>query len=102
MKLVFEAQGKQWNASAGDSLILDRLVGEVGDTVVFPHVMMTIDGDKVQVGTPYIEGQSVSAQIVRHLRAKKIRVLKFESKINYHVVQGHRQDQTEVRLVEAK
>ncbi|OIP97160.1 50S ribosomal protein L21 [Candidatus Wirthbacteria bacterium CG2_30_54_11] len=102
MKLVFEAQGKQWNASAGDSVILDRLEGKEGDIVEFPHVLMTIDGDKVQVGTPYVEGVTVKAQIVRNLRAKKIRVLKFESKINYHVVHGHRQDQTEVRLTESK
>ncbi|HNT29982.1 MAG TPA: 50S ribosomal protein L21 [bacterium] len=97
MKAVFVAQGKQIIAEAGDLLTIDRLP-ETEGSIQFSEVLAVIDGEKVTVGTPHVENASVQATVVKQTRGKKIRVLKYKNKINYHVVKGHRQDQTVVKI----
>ena len=98
MYAVFESGGKQHRVSQGDVLSLDRLAAEPGDEVTFETVMMVGDGDDMTIGKPFVPNGKVLAQVVRHERAKKIRVVKFKRRKNYLRRAGHRQDATVVKV----
>ena len=96
---VVRIQGKQHLVTAGQKLIVDRLPGKETDKVEFKEVLLTIDGDKVAVGQPLVKGAAVTAVITAQSRGEKIRVSKFKSKSRYRRVKGHRQFQTELKVV---
>jgi large subunit ribosomal protein L21 len=97
MYAVIRTGGKQYRVSQGDRLRVERLPGQVGDSLEFDQVLM-IGGDTVTVGKPLVSGAKVAAQIVAQDRAKKIIVYKFRRRKNYRRKQGHRQAYTEVRV----
>lgn len=92
MYAIFVTGGKQYRASEGDTIYVEKLVGEEGSEVVFDQVLLA--GDKV--GAPYVEGAKVTGTIEKQGRGKKIIVFKYKSKKNYHKKQGHRQAYTKV------
>ena len=96
---VVRIQGKQHLVTAGRPLIVDRFPGKEKDKVEFKEVLLTIDGDKVVVGQPLVKGAAVTAVITAQSRGEKIRVSKFKSKSRYRRVKGHRQWQTELKVV---
>lgn len=96
---IIEVQGKQFKVVPGQTIIVDRLEQEVGDTVEINQVLLKVDGEDIQVGTPYLEKVSLSAKIVEHLRGEKIRVATYKSKSRYRRVKGHRQEQTKLEIV---
>ena len=98
MFAVFESGGKQHRVSEGDVIRLERLSGAAGESVEFDHVLLVSEGDDVTVGTPYVEGGKVIAEVVDQGRADKIRVIKFKRRKNYLRRAGHRQQYTEVRI----
>lgn len=98
MFAVFSSGGKQHRVTEGEILKLERLEAEPGQEVVFDKVLLIADGDKVAVGQPYVEGGKVTAEVVAHDRARKIRVIKFRRRQNYMRRQGHRQWYTQVRI----
>jgi len=98
MYAVFESGGKQHRVIEGEVIRLEKLVCEPGDSVTFEKVMLVGEGDKVSVGTPYVEGGKVTAEVVAQAKHKKIKVLKFHRRKNYLRKQGHRQLYTEVKI----
>ena len=101
MYAVFETGGKQFRAEPGARLRIPSLDVEPGDSVTFDHVLLAGDGDeKVQVGTPVVEGASVTAEVVRHGRGDKVIVFKRKRRKGYRRKQGHRQNFTEIRIDE--
>ena len=98
MFAVFESGGKQHRVIEGEVIRLEKLVCEPGDSVTFEKVMLVGEGDKVSVGTPYVEGGKVTAEVVAQAKDKKIKVLKFHRRKNYLRKQGHRQLYTEVKI----
>lgn len=98
MFAVFSSGGKQHRVTEGEVIKLERLVAEPGDEVVFDKVMILADGDQVTVGKPYVDGCKVTAEVIGHDRAKKIRVIKFRRRQNYKRLQGHRQWYTELKI----
>lgn len=99
MFAIIETGGKQYKVAAGDSLKVEKLAEakEKGE-VVFDKVLMVADGDKVKIGTPYLEGATVSAKFELEGRAKKITIIKYKAKSNYRIKQGHRQTFTKVKI----
>jgi large subunit ribosomal protein L21 len=97
MYAVIRTGGKQYRVSEGDRLRVEKLPGQVGETLQFDQVLM-LGGDKVSIGKPLVAGAKVAAQIVAQDRAKKIIVYKFRRRKNYRRKQGHRQSYTEVRV----
>ena len=69
-----------------------------GDSVKFDRVLAVIDGDKATFGAPVVDGVSVSANVVKNGRGKKIRVYKMKPKKGYRKAQGHRQPYTKVQI----
>lgn len=94
---VIKTGGKQYVVEEGKSLVVEKLEGEKDAKISFDQVL-AIGGDKVSVGTPFVEKAKVSAKIVDTFRDKKIRVVKFKSKSRYTRTNGHRQTKTRVQI----
>lgn len=101
MYAVIKTGGKQYRVSEGDRIRVEKLDGEVGSELSFDEVLM-LGGDKVAVGTPTVDGASVSAKIVAQDRAKKIVVFKYKRRKNYRKKYGHRQPYTELVITGVK
>lgn len=102
MFAVIKTGGKQFRAEPGASLRVPSLSAEPGDSVVFDEILLASDGSAVKVGAPMVEGASVTAEVVKHGRNKKIIVFKRKRRKNYRKKQGHRQGFTEIRISEVK
>ncbi|MDA0313448.1 MAG: 50S ribosomal protein L21 [Gemmatimonadetes bacterium] len=99
MYAVFQTGGKQFRVEPGTRLRIPSLEVEPGDSVTFDHVLLAGDGeDKILVGTPTVDGASVTAEVIRHGRADKIIVFKRKRRKGYRKKQGHRQNFTEIRV----
>ena len=92
MYAIFVTGGKQYRASEGDTIYVEKLAGEAGQEVVFDQVLLV--GDKV--GAPLVEGAKVTGVIEKHGKGKKVIVFKMKAKKNYRKKQGHRQAYTKV------
>jgi large subunit ribosomal protein L21 len=96
---IIETGGKQYRVAEGDVLFIEKLDAQAGDSVSFDKVLAVIDDEKgASIGTPAVEGASVSAKVVKNGKAKKIHVYKFKAKKNYRRRQGHRQPYTQVQI----
>jgi len=100
MYAIIRTGGKQYQVAAGDTLKVERIQGEVGDTIEINDVLLVADGDKVTVGQPVIEGARVTAKITEQGRAKKILVFKKKKRKGYQVKKGHRQQYTALTIEE--
>jgi large subunit ribosomal protein L21 len=97
MYAVIKTGGKQYRVSAGDTLRIEKLPGDVGATLEFGEVLM-VGGEKVAVGAPLLKGAKVTAQILEQDKAKKIVVFKMRRRKNYRRKNGHRQPYTAVKI----
>ncbi|WP_202080211.1 50S ribosomal protein L21 [Caldalkalibacillus salinus] len=102
MYAIIETGGKQYKVEKGSELYIEKLHADEGDTVTFDHVVLVNKDGNVQVGTPTIDGASVSAKVDRHGKGKKILVYKYKAKKNYRRKQGHRQPYTKVVVDDIK
>ena len=102
MYAVIETGAKQYRASAGDVLQVERLTTEAGQTHTFDRVLLVNQDGKVTVGHPTIEAVSVVADVVQHIRGPKQVIWKMKRRKGYHKKQGHRQELTVVRIKEIK
>lgn len=88
---IIENGGKQYKAVEGGYLEIDLLPDEVGKKKTFHKVLMLVNGEKTEIGSPYIKDVSVEATIVDHFKGPKITVFKYRPKQRYRVKTGHRQ-----------
>ncbi len=90
---VIKTGGKQYVAASGDTISIEKLVGDfkVGDKVTFDEVLLIEDGTATKVGTPAVSGAKVTGKVVEVGRAKKISVIKYKPKVRYFKNRGHRQ-----------
>lgn len=95
MYAIIETGGKQVKVEEGQTIYIEKLNAQDGDTVTFDKVLF-VGGDNVQVGSPIVEGATVTAKVEKQGRAKKVIVFKFKAKKNYRKKQGHRQPYTKV------
>ncbi len=98
MYAVFRSGGKQYRATKGDVLRLEKLDAQEGATVKFDEVLLVGDGADVKVGNPLLAGGSVSAKVVRQGKSRKVSVVKFKRRQNYLRQGSHRQFFTEVEI----
>ena len=92
MKARFITGGKQYYVSEGDTIYVEKLNAEAGQTVKFDEVLF-VDGT---VGNPVVAGASVECKVEKHGKNKKIVVFKFRSKKKFRKKQGHRQPYTKL------
>lgn len=96
MYAIFDNGNKQYRVSVGDTVKVEKLAANIGDTVSFP-VVLTADEAKVSVGKE-VENVKVTAEVISHGKAKKIIVFKYKAKKNERKKQGHRQPYTEIKV----
>jgi large subunit ribosomal protein L21 len=98
MYAVIKTGGKQYRVAQGDRLRVEKLPGNVGDTVTLGDVLLVGAGEGVKVGAPVVGGAKVEAKIVAQDRGPKIIVFKFRRRKNYRRKTGHRQPFTALEI----
>ena len=98
MYASIETGGKQYRVSEGDTLYIEKLPREAGETVDAAKVLAVMKDGELIIGSPLLEGARVVLKVVRHGKAKKIIVFKYKAKKNYRRKQGHRQPFTQVTV----
>ena len=98
MYATIEFKGKQYKAEKDVVLTVDKLDAEKGTKIDIDTVLLVSDGDKISVGTPYVAGAKVTVVVEESVRDKKVLVLKYKAKKDYHRLIGHRQQYTKVRV----
>ncbi|WP_420407908.1 50S ribosomal protein L21 [Hoeflea sp.] len=100
MFAVIKTGGKQYRVAANDVLTIEKLEGEAGDTVEFGEVLMVGEGAGATVGTPFVDGAMVVAEVVEQGRARKVIAFKKRRRQNSKRIRGHRQHQTVVKITD--
>ncbi|MEM9172880.1 MAG: 50S ribosomal protein L21 [Pseudomonadota bacterium] len=98
MYAVFKSGGKQYRASKGARIRVEKLNAEAGAAVEFDQVLLVGDGANVKVGAPTVKGSKVKAKVVETAKGKKVNIIKFKRRQNYLRNKGHRQWYTEVEV----
>lgn len=96
MYAVVRTGGKQVRMTPGEAIRVEKLGGEVGDTVELDDVLLLSGDDGLKVGQPVVEGARVVGTITEQGRGPKIVVFKMKRRKGYRRKQGHRQDYTEI------
>ena len=98
MYAVIVAGGKQHRVQEGETLKLEKIEVATGETVEFDQVLMVGTGADVKIGAPVVAGAKVTAEVVSHGRADKVKIIKFRRRKHSMKRQGHRQWYTEVKI----
>ena len=99
MFAIIETGGKQYKVSEGDLLFVEKLGAEEGSTVTLDKVLAISDNSGFRTGNPYIEGVTVTANVVKNGRGKKLHILRYKPKKNQKRKLGHRQPYTKLQIV---
>jgi large subunit ribosomal protein L21 len=98
MYAVVASGGKQYKVREGEILKIEKIPGEIGDSISFDNVLLYSDGESLQIGQPQLESVKVSGHVVEQGKASKIIVFKFKRRKGYRRKQGHRQRFTAVKI----
>ena len=97
MYAIVRAGGRQEKVAVGDTIVVDRVSGEVGASLTLPAVLL-VDGETVTHDAGKLSGVTVTAEVLEHTKGPKIRIHKFRNKTGYHKRMGHRQQLSRVRV----
>ncbi|ADK80928.1 MULTISPECIES: 50S ribosomal protein L21 [Sediminispirochaeta] len=100
MYALVEIKGKQYKAEKGALLTVDRLDTPEGQELEFDSVLLTSDGEKVSVGTPYVDGVKVKVSVEGEEKGDKVTIFKFKKRKAYRKRQGHRQKYSSIRVTD--
>jgi large subunit ribosomal protein L21 len=101
MYAVVEINGKQYRAEQGAVLRVDRLEAEKGAALSMDKVLL-LSGDKVTVGSPYVQGAAVKVIVQEEIKGDKVVVFKYKPKKDYRRTKGHRERYTLLKVEEIK
>ena len=102
MYAVIKTGGKQYRVVEGDLLRVEKIKGEIGETVELEEILMIANGERVEIGRPVLNDSKVLGEIVEQGKAKKIIVFKSKRRKGYRKKQGHRQQYTVLKIKEIK
>lgn len=98
MYAIVEIAGQQFKVAKDQKVFVHRLKEEEGTNVSFDRVLLHADGENITLGAPAIDGASVSAKVVKHLKGDKVIVFKKKRRKGYRKKNGHRQYLTEIQI----
>ncbi|KAF2515781.1 50S ribosomal protein L21 [Flavobacterium salilacus subsp. salilacus] len=98
MYAIVEIAGQQFKVSKDQKVYVHRLEGNEGDAITFAKVLLLDDNGTVTIGAPAIEGASVEAKVLQHLKGDKVIVFKKKRRKGYKVKNGHRQSLTQIAI----
>ena len=101
---IIETGGKQYRVSEGDVIYIEKLQGDFtpGDKIVFENVLIIDSGSDTNIGTPYLDGAKVTAELIEQGRAKKVTVIRYKAKSRYFKKKGHRQPFMKVKIMKLR
>lgn len=101
---IVEDGGKQYKAVEGATIDVDRFPAEIGEQIDLEHVLLVVNGEDIQIGTPMVAGAKVLATVVEQVKGPKLTVFKYKPKKRIRVKTGHRQKYTRLKIdsIEAK
>jgi large subunit ribosomal protein L21 len=102
MYAVVETGGKQYRVESGDFLQVEKLQADEGSEVTLDKVLAVVDGGKTVLGKPYLDGASVTAEVVGSGKDKKVVIFKHKTRKGYRRHRGHRQDFTTLKIKDIK
>ena len=102
MYAIIQTGGKQYRVASGDTLEIERLVGNAGADIAFDRVLLIGGNGSIRIGTPMVEGARVTAEIVEHKRGPKLIAFKKIRREGYERTVGHRQELTVVKIKDIK
>ena len=98
MFAIIRTGGKQYRVSANDTLRVEKVAGDAGATVEFTEVLMVGGEGAPKIGTPFLSGAKVTAEVVLQGRADKVIAFKKRRRKNSRRKRGHRQELTTVKI----
>ena len=98
MYAIVDIAGKQYKVRQDDKLYVPRRQADPDEELTFDRVLLVADGDDIRVGTPTVEGASVTARVLQEVKADKILVFKKIRRKRFKVMRGHRQRYTQIRI----
>lgn len=98
MRATIKTQGKQFNITEGDVLVVDRIAGDPGSSIEIDTVLAVGEGADLRLGEPFLKGASVQATVLEHKQADKIIVFKKKKRKGYQRTRGHRQQQSVLKI----
>ena len=102
MYAIIETGGKQYQVKEGDVLFIEKISAEADETVTFDKIVAVGAEDGIRIGTPYVDGATVQAKVIKNGKAKKITVFTYKPKKAEKRTQAHRQPYTQVRIEAVK
>ena len=100
MYAIIEIAGQQFKVEKDRKLYVHRLSGDEGSSVSFDKILLIDNDGQVKIGTPVVEGASVKAKILKHLKDDKVIVFKKKRRKGYQVKNGHRQYLSQIAIEE--
>ena len=98
MYAIIRTGGKQYQVAEGERLRVEKIAGNVGDSIDLEDVLMVVDGEEIKVGQPTVDGAKISAKIIEQDKGKKIIVYKKKRRAGHEVKNGHRQFFTSLEI----
>jgi len=102
MYAIVDIAGHQFKVEKKQKVFVHRLEAKEGSKVNFDNVLLIDDNGKVQIGTPVVKDTVVAAKVISHLKSDKIKVFKKKRRKGYKVLNGHRQQMTEILIEDIK
>lgn len=98
MYVIMESGNVQFRVEEGDTLRIPKIDAEAGDNLTFDKVLLLNDGNETRVGTPHVEGVTITAEVLGNTLGDKVTIFKMKRRATYRLHRGHRQQYTEVRI----
>jgi large subunit ribosomal protein L21 len=95
---IIETGGKQYRVKEGDHITVERLATDAGEEINLDRILMIGGGGSTKIGTPIVDGASVTARIDEHVRGEKLVIFKYKAKKRYRRRTGHRQELTRLTI----
>ena len=99
MFAVIKTGGKQYVVKEGDTLDIEKIEGADGSKITLGEVLLVSDDKDIKIGTPIVDGAKIEAEIVSQFKEKKVVIQKFKRKTGYRRRTGHRQQKTEIKIL---
>ncbi len=96
---IIQTGGKQYRVQLGSVITVEKLPGDAGSELIFPHVLATEEDGKLVVGSPFISGMQVTATVLEQKKGEKLRVFTYKSKKRQRRTIGHRQQLTQIKVL---
>ncbi len=98
MYAIIEEGSRQFKVTSGDTIYIDRKLGEDEKTIKFDRVLFVGGEGSLKIGAPLVEGATVAADVLGEVKGKKVENVKYKRRKGFHKTVGHRQQYTKVKI----